>query len=113
MGKLADVLRGRKSGPIVDDTVVDKDEKQLKLYNDSWLLKVSNSTGFIINKDREKVRKILDALNRRNGYCPCGGNGNQFLCPCTNMRESGICKCGLFENVEPVNPTGKSTAKFK
>lgn len=89
------------------------DEPEFKMYNQSWLLKVTNQTGYIVNRDREKAQKILDALNRRNGFCPCGGNGNQYKCPCLNMRTHGICKCGLFENVTPVSPTGKSTAKIK
>lgn len=113
MGRLADLLSGRKQRNTDAKREVKNDEVKIKKYNPSWLMKISNATGFIVNSDREKAQKILDALNRRNGHCPCGGNGNQFLCPCINMREKGICKCGLFENVEPVQPSGNTSARIK
>lgn len=112
MGRLAELLKGRGESPKKNINTNDK-EIEIKKYNPSWLMKVSNATGFIINSDRTKAQKILDALNRRDGHCPCGGNGNQFLCPCINMREKGICKCGLFENMTPVQPNGSSSAKIK
>ena len=112
MGRLAKLLQKRNESNKHEE-VTETKEVELKRYNPSWLLKVSNATGFIINEDSKKVDKILEALNRRNGHCPCGGNGSQFMCPCVNMREKGICKCGLFENVTPVQPKGNVTAKIK
>ena len=85
----------------------------IKRYNRIWLRKMSNATGFIISDDDKKVDGILDALNRKDGHCPCGGNGPQFLCPCVIMREQGICKCGLYENVTPIKPSGGSSARIK
>ena len=110
MSKLSDFLKGRKE-EVVQETKTDNTEPVM--YNRVWLRKMSNKTGFIISSDDKKVDGILAALNRKNGHCPCGGNGPQFLCPCVIMREQGICKCGLYENVRPVEPKGYSGAKIK
>lgn len=81
-------------------------------YNRIWLNNIVEETGYAINEEGGKVDGILKALNRRDGHCPCGGNGDQFLCPCHIMREHGICKCGLFRNAVDINPkNGKSTVK--
>lgn len=69
-------------------------------YDDTWLGRVVLAHRFAPSQDKEKVHKILDALNRRGGQCPCGGMGEQFKCPCRIMREQGICKCGLFQSVK-------------
>lgn len=112
MGKLRDIFnkKNRNNNDIgMDNNPVD----EIIIYNKSWLMRISNATGFIISDNRNKVDGILKALNRRNGHCPCGGNGDQFICPCVVMRDKGICKCGLFENVIPLNPRGNSTGSIK
>ena len=81
---------------------VESDEqakKSVSYYNRSWLGKVALHRGYAVNPADNKVDGILGALNRKNGFCPCGGTGDQFKCPCVNMRTLGICKCGLFLNV--------------
>lgn len=110
MSKLGDFLKGRKEEVVQEAKV---DDAEPIMYNRAWLRKMSNATGFIVSADDKKVDGILRALNRRGGYCPCGGNGQQFLCPCVIMREQGICKCGLYENVKPVEPKGSTGAKIK
>ena len=115
MGKLGDLLRSRKE-QIAQETTEVKEESKVTApvkYDRDWLRKMSNKTGYIISDDDKKVDGILIALNRKNGHCPCGGNGRQFLCPCVIMRENGICKCGLYKNVEPVNPAGKTNGRIK
>lgn len=118
MSRLSDLLR-KKIGDRYDaaDVKIKEDKEQvqeeIKMYNKSWLLRTSNQYGYIINHDREHADKILNALNRTGGNCPCGGNGSQYKCPCIYMRENGICRCGLFENVTHVNPTGRSTVRIK
>lgn len=109
MGKLMDTLRGKK--PAVTTPDINTDTNQVTTYNRFWLNRVSNSTGFIVNEDSVKVDGILSALNRKDGHCPCGGNGDQFMCPCVIMRDRGLCKCGLFYNVVPLAPRGTSSAR--
>jgi ferredoxin-thioredoxin reductase catalytic subunit len=109
MGKLKDFI----DKIIGNEPEVDEPQQAITTYNRLWLNKVSNATGFIPNEDGNKVNGILGALNRKDGHCPCGGNGDQFLCPCVVMREKGICKCGLFVNVRPVEPKGSSGGRIK
>ena len=129
MGKLGDVLREKfkrdinstaldKSGNTSIDDLGDNHSTEQELvdsmtkYNRIWLNNIAEETGYAINEEGGKVDGILKALNRRDGHCPCGGNGDQFLCPCRIMREHGICKCGLFRNAVDINPRdGKSTVK--
>lgn len=114
MGKLRDIINARSKGENVDyklnvEELVapspvqaeadDQAKKNPLYYNRTWLSKVALHRGYAVNTDDRKVDGILGALNRRNGYCPCGGNGEQFKCPCVNMRTHGICKCGLFLNI--------------
>lgn len=112
MGKLGDLLKSRKSEP-AQTTVETRADEGVKFYNRVWLNKISNQMGYIISSNDKKVDGILEALNRKDGHCPCGGNGIQFICPCVIMREQGICKCGLYENIKPVEPTGSSSGRIK
>lgn len=111
MGKLGDFLKGKKEAPVVREEK--KEDSQVRRYNRVWLNKVSTQLGYIVSSNDKKVDGILEALNRKDGHCPCGGNGDQFLCPCVIMREKGICKCGLYENVRPVEPSGISSGRVK
>lgn len=111
MGKLRDIINSRANGKDVEyrlnvEEVVlpspvqtEQNEKNSVYYNATWLSKVALHRGYAINPNNAKVEGILGALNRKGGHCPCGGNGEQFMCPCVNMRTLGICKCGLFMNI--------------
>jgi ferredoxin-thioredoxin reductase catalytic subunit len=84
-------------------------EQQKPLYDRTWLSRVVLSRGFTISVDDGKVDGILKALCRTSGHCPCGGNGDQYKCPCVNMREGGMCKCGLFNNIPERKISGSSS----
>lgn len=112
MGKLFDALNKKKSTEVVEEQR--EPEIKLEKYNKGWLGKVAIHQGFEPNDDTKKVDAILGALNRRDGQCPCGGNGIQFRCPCIIMRTKGICKCGLFKTIEDRKVTSTSSlAKIK
>lgn len=56
------------------------------------------------NQDKQIVDKILDALDKNNGYCPCKlEKNNDTKCMCKEFREQkeGYCHCGLYikENI--------------
>ena len=113
MSKLKDFLSGRKVEQPVVKEEPKKEDTGIKIYNKIWLKKISDAYGYIVSDNEKKVEGILAALNRKGGHCPCGGNGDQFLCPCVIMREKGICKCGLYENVRQIEPTGSSNGRIK
>ena len=51
------------------------------------------------NQDKQIVDKILDALDKNNGYCPCKLEKNSDTkCMCKEFREQkeGYCHCGLY-----------------
>ena len=51
------------------------------------------------NQDKQIVDKILDALDKNNGYCPCKlEKNNDTKCMCKEFREQkeGYCDCGLY-----------------
>lgn len=51
------------------------------------------------NQDKQVVDKILDALDKNNGYCPCKlEKNNDTKCMCKEFREQkeGYCHCGLY-----------------
>ena len=58
----------------------------------------------IYNQDKQVVAKILDALDKNNGYCPCKlEKNNDTKCMCKEFKEQkeGYCHCGLYikENI--------------
>lgn len=58
----------------------------------------------IYNQDKQIVDKILDALDKNNGYCPCKlEKNNNTKCMCKEFKEQkeGYCHCGLYfkENI--------------
>ena len=112
MSRLGDILKGRgKSEPVTQEP---KQKVKIQKYNRTGASRVAINQGFELNDDDRKVDGILAALNRKDGQCPCGGNGAQFKCPCIIMRTKGICKCGLYKTIEDrkVRSTS-STAKLK
>ena len=51
------------------------------------------------NQDKQIVDKILDALDKNNGYCPCKlEKNNDTKCMCKEFKEQkeGYCHCGLY-----------------
>lgn len=112
MSKLKDILSRKNTQDIVQEQPEQK--VNLQKYNRTWLSRVALYQGFEISDSDKKVEGILAALNRRDGQCPCGGNGAQFRCPCVIMRTKGICKCGLFKTIEDRKVTStSSSAKIK
>lgn len=112
MSKLKDIL-SRKNKNQTEQPVIQEEKPKFRKYNTFWLQRVAEARGFDINHQGGKVDGILDALNRKDGHCPCGGNGDAFLCPCVVMREKRICKCGLFVTHKPLEPKGTSVGKIK
>lgn len=56
------------------------------------------------NQDKQIVDKILNALDKNNGYCPCKlEKNNDTKCMCKEFKEQkeGYCHCGLYikENI--------------
>ena len=56
------------------------------------------------NQDKQIVDKILDAIDKNNGYCPCKlEKNNDTKCMCKEFKEQkeGYCHCGLYikENI--------------
>lgn len=51
-------------------------------------------------EDEDKKNKILDAIYKNGGYCPCRVDHNEdTVCMCKDFREQkepGVCHCGLF-----------------
>ena len=51
------------------------------------------------NQNKKNVDKILDALDKNNGYCPCKLEKNSDTkCMCKEFREQkeGYFHCGLY-----------------
>lgn len=52
----------------------------------------------ILTKNKEKAEKIINAIYKNEGYCPCRLTKNEDTkCPCKEMMEHQNCHCGLFE----------------
>lgn len=53
--------------------------------------------GYILNPDKEYVKKIITGIYKKDGHCPCRVNvDDTTLCPCYEFIEKGICKCKLY-----------------
>ena len=51
------------------------------------------------NQDKQIVDKILDALDKNNGYCPCKlekHNDTKGMCKEYREKKEGYCHCGLY-----------------
>jgi ferredoxin-thioredoxin reductase catalytic subunit len=75
------------------------------------LRRLQESKGYFFNKDRQRVRELLEGLlqnMKRYGYmaCPCrlaAGDRDRdrdIICPCVyrepDIREFGSCYCNLY-----------------
>lgn len=52
-----------------------------------------------MTEDMGHREKILDALRKNDGYCPCAlEKASETKCMCKDFKkmESGICHCGLY-----------------
>ena len=50
-----------------------------------------------LNPDDDHVEKILKALEKNDGFCPCRAEKNEdTVCPCKKMREENKCCCKLY-----------------
>lgn len=50
-----------------------------------------------LNPDDNHVEKILEALEKNDGFCPCRAEKNKdTVCPCKKMREENKCCCKLY-----------------
>lgn len=53
--------------------------------------------GYRLNPDADHVAKIVAAIEKKDGHCPCRINKDTTtLCPCDEFTGEGICKCSLF-----------------
>lgn len=112
MGKLLDAFsRKKKEEPVQE--VNKQEEIKTGKYTRTWATRIAMHQGFQLSDDDKKIDGILEALNRRDGQCPCGGNGAQFKCPCVIMRTKGICKCGLYKTIEDRKIKTSTTASIK
>lgn len=113
MSILKDIMAKKtaKAEPVQEQP---KEQVATGKYTRGWASRVALHQGFELSDDDRKVDGILAALNRKDGQCPCGGNGAQFKCPCIIMRTKGICKCGLYKTIEDRKVTStSSSAKIK
>jgi ferredoxin-thioredoxin reductase catalytic subunit len=75
------------------------------------LRRLQESKGYFFNKDRQRVRELLEGLllnKKRYGYmaCPCRlaagdrESDRDIICPCVyrepDIREFGSCYCNLY-----------------
>ena len=52
--------------------------------------------GWILNPNEKIVNGIIKGINRNDGNCPCVNDSVDPRCACSNYREKGVCKCGLY-----------------
>ena len=51
----------------------------------------------IINKNTDHVIKIIKAIEKLNGHCPCVlEQTDDTMCPCADFMNENICHCKLF-----------------
>lgn len=51
----------------------------------------------ILNPIDDIRNKILAAIEKKGGYCPCMiPKTPDTICPCRDYREQGKCHCGLY-----------------
>lgn len=57
------------------------------------------SLNILLNPNEEKTLKIIKAIYKNDGYCPCRIIKNEdSKCPCLEMLTNHKCHCGLFVN---------------
>lgn len=57
-----------------------------------------NKKRLTLTKNQEKAEKIIKAIYKNEGYCPCTIiKSEDTKCPCVEMMEHQNCHCGLYE----------------
>lgn len=57
--------------------------------------------GFRLNEDKAHVDRIISAMEKKGGHCPCRISVDATtLCPCDDFIEIKECKCNLFVPIE-------------
>lgn len=104
---LKDLLKRKQSNPNLRE-VIDNSDGEIKQirYNQAWLGRVALYQGYIPN---DNIGDILKELNANNGLCDIGLHGPDYQCPCSAMREHGLCTRGLFKNLPSRRIGGSST----
>ena len=63
--------------------------------------------GYLINEDATHVNNILQALEKKDNFCPCRiKKDDTTRCMCQEFRKqdtAGPCHCGLYEKIEVEN----------
>ena len=50
-----------------------------------------------LNPDKTYVEKLIKAIYKNNGYCPCKlEKSKKNICPCEEFLEKKECKCKFF-----------------
>jgi len=68
-----------------------------------WYEIVANLLHIKVSENKEIVDLVLEGLERNKElyharFCPCEFERKiENVCPCLKLRETGVCKCGLFE----------------
>lgn len=53
--------------------------------------------GYILNPDKEYVKKIIEGIYKKDGHCPCKIRMDEkTLCPCDEFVKTGVCTCKLY-----------------
>jgi ferredoxin-thioredoxin reductase catalytic subunit len=51
----------------------------------------------IVNPDKETAKRIMNALARNDGYCPCVPTRSPAtMCPCEKFQFEKKCCCNLY-----------------
>lgn len=101
MGRLLDALRGKKEEQVQqEEPIITATGK----YTRTFAMRVAMHNGYELNDD-DKVNEALNILTR--------SNSSKISCPCTTMRTQGICKCGLFKNIEERKIKSSTSARIK
>lgn len=54
----------------------------------------------ILTRNEEKANKIIKAIYKNEGYCPCRiTKSSDTKCPCKEMIENNDCHCGLYDEL--------------
>jgi ferredoxin-thioredoxin reductase catalytic subunit len=69
------------------------------------LEEINDIKKYALNEDGARILRITKALERNHkkfgaAYCPCKVDKiPENICPCYDFTDTGICKCGLYQNV--------------
>lgn len=64
------------------------------------LIELVNLNGYHLTEDKNKAERILAAVRRAGGNCPCVSQhlwSERTMCPCEYYRFGLGCHCGLYE----------------